>query len=62
MAIDEDALNVLLASGVDLPTALAGATIPEPRAPQQPAFRPGLMALWIIPASIIVYIVLRLLS
>jgi hypothetical protein len=30
MAIDEVALNALLAAGVDLPTAIAGATIHEP--------------------------------
>jgi hypothetical protein len=63
MAIDEDALNVLLAEGIDLPTALAGATIPEPRAPRpQPGFRAGLMVLWISVAGVIVYFALRLLS
>ena len=60
--IDEVALNVLLASGVDLPTALAGATAPEPQQPKEPhGFRPGVVLLGMLFGSVVVYVVVRLL-
>ncbi len=62
MAIDEVALDALLASGVDLPTAIAGATIPEPQEPHESkGSRPGVVLLGILIGSLVVYVVVRLL-
>jgi len=61
--IDEDALNVLLLQGLDLPTALAASIRDEPKPPSEPPKRSSFdCCWWLLGGLFVIVLILRMFS